>query len=213
MNRHFTLSDHVTLSIDQVLRTLFNNPITTERPYPASDVKEGQLTKEQKKHSAALMRINHAGEVCAQALYHGQRLASTNKNLRDKIQQAAIEEGDHLAWCQKRLIELESHSSYLNPFWYMSSLGLGLVAGWIGDQWSLGFLAETEKQVVIHLEKHLKTMSAYDNRSKKILEQMQQDEAHHRDEATILGGVPLPKMVQKGMTLLSKVMVKVSYYI
>src|SRR5262249_21998040 len=142
--------------------------------------------------SAGLMRINHAGEVCAQALYHGQGLASQSPHVKQKMQQAAVEEGDHFALCRIRFFELGSHTSYLNPLWYAGSFTLGLTAGLVGEKWSLGFLAETEHQVVKHLEKHLNILSNQDHRSYKILQQMQQDEAIHRDEAIKAGASELP---------------------
>ncbi len=161
--------------------------------------------------AARLMRVNHAGEVCAQALYHGQGLVSRHRNVKEKMQQAMIEEGDHLAWCETRLQELGSHTSYLNPGWYMGSFAIGLLAGLVGDKWSLGFLAETENQVVSHLEKHLQQLPANDKRSLAVLSQMREDESHHRDEAVQAGAAELPGFIKKMMQLVSKVMVKTAY--
>ena len=211
-DRHYSVTDFFCLSADQILRTLLNNPKTTGRSYPAQFISESSLTEVQCKHSAALMRINHAGEVCAQALYHGQAIASKNPVIKHSMQQAAIEEGDHLTWCRMRLVELGSHTSYLNPLWYVGAFTLGLLAGLIGDQWSLGFLAETEKQVVEHLEHHLNALAPEDKRSKKILQQMQWDEAEHRDTALAEGAKILPAFMQKWMKITSKVMVKVAYW-
>ncbi len=211
-DRHYTLIDRFCLSVDQALRAVFLNAKTTERIYPANDIVEPDLTPEQREHSAALMRINHAGEVCAQALYHGQSLVSRRPEIKDQLLNAAIEEGDHLAWCNQRLTELGSHTSYLNPVWYAGSFAIGLTAGVIGDKWSLGFLAETENQVVTHLEKHLQLLPKEDKKSFQILQQMRQDEAEHRDYALASGAARLPKWVKKIMRMTSKVMVKTTYW-
>src|SRR3990167_3659898 len=187
------------------MRSLLGEARTTARFYPAHDMAEPILTDEQKKQSAALMRVNHAGEICAQALYHGQGLVSHSPRVREKMQHAALEEGDHLAWCQQRLDELHSHPSYLNPFWYSGAFLIGMVAGMVGDTWSLGFLAETEQQVVKHLGSHLHLLPAEDQKSAAVLQQMQVDEAMHRDEALNLGGKLLPALVKQAMALTSKV--------
>jgi ubiquinone biosynthesis monooxygenase Coq7 len=212
-DRHYTLIDSFCLSIDQALRAVFLNAKTTGRAYPANDIIEPDLTPEQRKHSAALMRINHAGEVCAQALYHGQSLVSRRRDIKDQLQKAAIEEGDHLAWCTQRLIELGSHTSYLNPVWYAGSFAIGLTAGVVGDKWSLGFLAETENQVVTHLEKHLRLLPKEDKKSFRILQQMRQDEAEHRDYALTSGAAMLPQWIKKIMRMTSKIMVKTAYWL
>ncbi|HSW69605.1 MAG TPA: 2-polyprenyl-3-methyl-6-methoxy-1,4-benzoquinone monooxygenase [Gammaproteobacteria bacterium] len=211
--RDYTLLDKICLSADQAVRAIFAKPKTTERVYPGNDVPENNLTSEERKHAAALMRINHAGEVCAQALYHGQGLVSQRHDVKEKMQKAAIEEGDHLAWCHTRLTELGSHASYLNPVWYAGSFAIGLTAGLIGDQWSLGFLAETENQVVKHLENHLQALPENDQRSHKILFQMKQDEAHHRDDAIDSGAAILPQGIKKIMRFVSKIMVKTAYFV
>jgi len=210
--RHYSFFDQLCLGIDQALRALSDTTKTTDRPYPARNETESLMTLEQRKHSAALMRINHAGEVSAQALYHGQGLASRSEAVKQKMQQAALEEGDHLAWCRTRLFELGSHTSYLNPLWYVGSFTLGLTAGLVGDKWSLGFLAETEHQVVKHLEGHLKILSNQDHKSYKILQQMQQDEALHHDEAVKAGAALLPTFIKKLMHFTSKIMVKTAYW-
>ena len=197
---------------DQALTTL-SGQIKITDPYPAEHVTEKQLTNSQAKQSAALMRVNHTGEICAQALYHGQSIVSRSETVQQKLQQAAIEEGNHLAWCKQRLNELHSHASYLNPFWYAGSFCIGMVAGMIGDAWSLGFVAETEKQVVKHLDKHLHLLPRDDERSRCILKQMEQDEARHRDEALQLGARILPDPIKIAMSWSSKIMVNVSYWI
>src|SRR3990167_2397492 len=152
LERRYSLFDKLCLSFDQALRALSDGVKTTGATYPASHIQEEQLSESQKKQSEALMRINHTGEICAQALYHSQGLVSHTPQLHAKMQQASIEEGDHLAWCKKRLDELGGRTSYLNPFWYMGSFCIGVFAGRMGDAWSLGFVAETEQQVVKHLE-------------------------------------------------------------
>lgn len=211
--RHYSIFDRLCLNLDQVVRALADNAKTTGQVYPAQSTNNQPLTDEQRKHSAGLMRINHTGEICAQALYHGQGIVSKSNEVQLKMQQAAIEEGDHLAWCKLRLNELGSHTSYLNPFWYAGSFCIGMLAGMIGDQWSLGFVAETERQVIQHLEGHLKILPAQDHRSYKILERMEQDEAKHRDEAIQSGARELPEVIKKIMTLTSKLMVKTTYWV
>lgn len=211
--RRYSILDSFCIGVDQAVRAVFDNPKTTGRHYPAKNETESNLTETQRKHSAGLMRINHAGEVCAQALYHGQGLASRCNTIKQKMQQAAIEEGDHLAWCRTRLFELGSHTSYLNPVWYAGSFAIGLAAGLVGDQWSLGFVAETEKQVVDHLDGHLQSLSHDDQKSSRIIEQMQKDEAEHRDAAIEAGAAALPGVIKKLMTLSSKIMVKLAYRI
>ena len=152
------------------------------------------------------MRVNHAGEVCAQALYQGQALTARQHETRQQMKQAAIEENDHLAWCRQRLRELGGHTSLLNPLWYTGSLAMGAASGLLGDKWSLGFLAETENQVVKHIEGHLQQLPADDGKSHAILEQMKTDEAQHKANALNAGGSPLPDPVKKMMTLVSRVM-------
>ncbi len=211
--RNYTLLDQICLGVDQVLRAVAGQAQTSGRAYPAERETMSELSPTQQKHAAGLMRVNHAGEVCAQALYHGQSLVSRQPKVKEKMQQAALEEGDHLTWCQTRLFELGSHTSYLNPFWYMGSFVIGLTAGLIGDQWSLGFLAETEQQVVNHLEKQLQLLPKEDKRSYRILSQMQQDEAQHRDDALQSGAAVLPQWIKKIMEVTSKVLVKTAYWI
>lgn len=211
--RHYTFLDKLCLGVDQAVRALAGTVKTSGAAYPGKNIEESNLNDEQRKHAAALMRINHAGEICAQALYHGQGVVSRSHEVQEKMHAAAIEEGDHLAWCQRRLDELGSHASYLNPLWYAGSFGIGMVAGMIGDKWSLGFVAETERQVIAHLQNHLNTLPAEDERSYAILEKMEVDEAKHRDEAVSLGAKNLPWTVQKAMGLTSKIMVKTAYWV
>ena len=211
--RHYSLLDKFCLGVDQAVRALTDNAKTTGHPYPAKKVEESKLTDKQRKHSAALMRINHSGEICAQALYHGQAVVSRVDAIQEKMQQAAIEEGDHLAWCRQRIDELGSHTSYLNPLWYAGSFCIGMMAGMIGDQWSLGFVVETECQVIKHLGGHLHWLPAGDERSFAILKQMETDEAKHRDEAIAAGAKELPDIIKKCMAWTSKVMVKTTYWV
>ncbi|MFZ2314824.1 MAG: 2-polyprenyl-3-methyl-6-methoxy-1,4-benzoquinone monooxygenase [Gammaproteobacteria bacterium] len=213
MRRHYTFMDKICLGLDQAVRALTDTPKTTGAIYPAKGIEEPILSDEQRKHAAGLMRVNHAGEICAQALYHGQSVVSKTPEIEAHLQAAALEEGDHLAWCKQRLDELNSHPTYLSPFWYMGSFSIGLMAGIIGDQWSLGFVAETERQVIQHLEKHLALLPADDKRSYAILQKMETDEAKHRDEAIESGAHELPGPVKGLMGLASKVMVKTAYWI
>lgn len=212
-HRHYTFLDRLCLGVDQAVRALTDTVKTTGAEYPGKKITEQPLNDAQRKHSAALMRINHAGEICAQALYHGQGVVSRSAEVQEKMHLAAIEEGDHLAWCRQRLDELGSYASHLNPLWYAGSFCIGMVAGMIGDKWSLGFVAETERQVIKHLQSHLDTLPAQDQRSYTILQRMEADEAKHRDEAVNLGAKELPAVIRKTMALTSKVMVKTAYWV
>lgn len=211
--RHFTFLDRFCLSVDQVVRALSDNPKSTGKANPAAKLPEADMSEQERAAVAAMMRINHAGEICAQALYHGQGVASRCKEVTVKFQQAALEEGDHLAWCSQRLTELGSHTSYLNPLWYAGSFCIGMAAGMVGDRWSLGFVAETERQVIKHLEGHLHKLPKQDLRSQHIIKQMEKDEAHHRDEAVEAGANELPGLIKKFMALTSKIMVKTTYWV
>lgn len=210
--RQYGFTDRLIQSFDQALRTVVPDSTQAERPSPAQ-AQCSQLSVEQARHVAGLMRVNHSGEVCAQALYHGQALTAKLPTVRREMQQAAREEQDHLVWCELRLKELDSHPSLLNPLWYGLSFGLGALAGLAGDQYSLGFVAETEKQVSAHLQSHLDQLPDTDPRSQAILAQMNQDELQHREQALQAGGRDLPKPVQQLMQAVSKVMTKASYSI
>ncbi len=186
------------------------------RPNPAGpDQQPGSdpLTAQERRHSAGLMRINHVGEICAQALYRGQALAVEREQTRELLREAAREEVDHLAWCQQRLKELDSRVSLLNPIWYAGSLALGVLASRAGERYNLGFMAETERQVEAHLEGHLKSLPAQDARSRQIVTQMRDDEIKHRRTAQQQGGVELPFPVPPLMKKMSKLMTKTVYYI
>lgn len=204
--------DKLITTFDTGLRTLFAQPIAS-RTRPDADIQDAPLSDEEKQHAAALMRINHVGEVCAQALYSGQALVSRDAAIVNALKQAAVEETDHLAWCESRIEELGGRKSLLNPLWYVGSFGLGVTAGLLGDRWNLGFLAETEKQVEAHLASHLDILSPEDSKTRKIVEQMQSDEREHAITAQQLGGVPLPPPVQFGMKIASKIMTKTAYYV
>ena len=212
--RHFNFADKIALGMDQALRTVFGKPQVTERSNPSDDIPETEdLSATEQEHIAGLMRINHVGEVCAQALYQGQAMTAKLDTVRESMQRAADEENDHLAWCEQRLDELHSHKSLLNPLWYVGSFGLGALAGLAGDKWSLGFVAETEHQVVAHLEEHLDQLPEQDNRSRAILEQMKQDESRHATVALEAGGSELPAPIKQAMKFTSKIMTSTAYKI
>lgn len=211
--RHTNFFDTFIIETDKAVKTLFGRPETTARPIPSNAVSESQLSSEEQSYSTRLMRINHAGEVSAQALYQGQALTANLPEVRQAMEQAAIEENDHLVWCQQRINELGGHTSVFNPLWYIGSFAIGAAAGKIGDKWSLGFVAETEKQVVHHLDEHLSSMSKNDYKSRAILEKMKIDELHHGTVALEAGGAALPKPVKLVMGIMSKVMTKSSYYL
>jgi ubiquinone biosynthesis monooxygenase Coq7 len=188
-------------------------PASAQRANPAQATAPVELPDDQRRHAAALMRINHAGEVAAQALYHGQALTARNPAIRETLRQAADEEGDHLAWCDERLRELGSRPSLLNPVWYVGSFAIGALAGACGDRVSLGFLVETERQVEGHLEDHLARLPAADTRSRRVLEEMKRDEVRHGDTAQAAGAAELPAPVKLLMKLTSRVMTRTAYYL
>lgn len=205
-SRNFTLADRLVVNLDQALRTLFGRPLVTERSNPAEECTESELPESEKDHVARLMRINHTGEVCAQALYQGQALTARKEDVRRSMERSAAEENDHLDWCDQRVEELGGRLSILNPLWYAGSFTLGAVAGLAGDKWSLGFVAETEKQVEHHLQEHLAQVPQSDCRTRAILEQMKEDEIRHGQTARAHGGVELPAPIRAAMKLTSKLM-------
>lgn len=211
---HTSFLDALLAEVDNALRTILppQQRVST-RLSPAVDVKELPLSTAEKRHVAGLMRVNHAGEVCAQALYQGQALTAHLTHIKQQMSEAAAEETDHLAWCEQRLHELGYKPSLLNPLWYAGSILLGAVAGAAGDKVSLGFVAETERQVTAHLQHHLQKLPAQDERSKVILQQMQEDEMHHANAAIAAGGIELLYPVKQLMSMISKLMTKTSYYI
>jgi ubiquinone biosynthesis monooxygenase Coq7 len=205
--------DRFIVEFDTALRSVVGGA-NAQRPTPGLESgANAALDSEQRKHAAGLMRINHVGEVCAQALYQSQKLVARNSEIKEMLDHSGQEEVDHLAWCETRLRELGSHTSYLNPFWYAGSFAIGLAAGLAGDKWSLGFVAETEKQVESHLESHLKNLPEEDHRSRAIVDQMRMDEIEHGQAALHAGGVTLPEPIQKMMQAMSKVMTSTAYKI
>lgn len=203
--------DGFIIEFDRALRSIVG-ATPMRRPVPdASTMSETELSPEEKKHAAGLMRVNHVGEVCAQALYQSQKLHAKSDDLKNKLEHAAIEEEDHLAWCERRLEELDSRPSLLNPIWYAGSFVLGSIAGLAGDKISLGFVAETEKQVEHHLDEHLKELPSNDHRSRAIVAQMRADEIAHGQMAIQEGGVELPSAVQTIMKTMAKVMTVTAY--
>ena len=211
--RHLSPIDNFIVQADHALRTIIGKPKITERSNPAKNTQDAELDDAERRKSAGLMRVNHSGEVSAQALYQGQALTARLEEVRTSMERAALEENDHLAWTEQRLDELGSHKSLLNPIWYSGSFAIGALAGAIGDKWSLGFVAETEHQVIKHLDNHLAKLPEHDQRSRLILEQMKLDEAHHATVALEGGGAKLPWPVKKLMTAMSKVMTTTAYYI
>ena len=210
--RHFSFLDHLIAHVDNGVRTLFGENHAT-RSNPADRQKELELKDAEKELAGRLMRINHAGEVAAQGLYQGQALTAKLPNVREQMEEAAQEEVDHLAWCKIRTEELGTQTSLLDPMWYIGSVTIGAVAGLAGDKWSLGFVTETERQVVKHLESHLEQLPQHDEKSRAILEQMKIDELHHATIALEAGAAELPTPIKKAMTFTSKVMTKTAYWI
>ena len=198
--------DRLIAEFDRALRAV-TGVANASRPSPAESIPDGGA--DEREHAAALMRVNHVGEICAQALYQGQALTARDEQTRSALQRAAREEEDHLAWCAERIRELGGRPSLLNPLWYAGSFALGAVAGAVGDRWSLGFLAETERQVEEHLAGHLEQLN--DERTRAVVSAMQADEARHRSSAIDLGAEDLPEPVKRAMRFASKVMTTVAY--
>jgi len=213
VSRRYTQLDHAIALLDEALRLSTGLAPEPERPNPAGSTPAAELDEEARLHAAGLMRVNHTGEICAQALYAGQAVTARNPRVREDMEQAAREEIDHLAWCESRLAELDSHTSYLNPLWYAGAFAIGALAGLAGDRWSLGFLKETENQVEAHLEDHLGRVPAADQRSQAILEQMKTDEAKHADMAATAGAADLPEPIRQLMRFSAGVMKAVAYRI
>jgi ubiquinone biosynthesis monooxygenase Coq7 len=202
--------DRLIAGFDLALRTVAGVH-AARRTSPADGIPEAALAVEEREHAAALMRINHVGEVCAQALYQGQALTARNASVRDSLDQAALEEEDHLAWSAERIEELGGRTSLLNPLWYAGSLALGAAAGALGDRWNLAFLAETERQVEEHLGGHLERLSPEDARTRAVVAAMRADEARHRQTAVSLGAAELPQPVKSAMRAMAKVMTTIAY--
>ena len=208
---HFDL-DRGILEFDRALRVLLGEPVA-RRPSPAETVPDEDLRDEVRREAAALMRVNHCGEVCAQALYQGQALASSNEDITGALAKAASEEADHLAWSAQRVRELGGRLSLLNPVWYAGSLALGYAAGRLGKRWNLGFLAETERQVEWHLQGHIERLAGRDAKTRAVIEGMQREEAGHRRTAETLGAHDLPDRARHGMRLAARLMTTLSYWI
>ena len=204
--------DRLIVAFDRGLRTLFA-PAISARPRPGEDVPEGGMDAARRQHAAALMRVNHTGEVCAQALYQGQALTARTPEVRAALERAAHEETEHLAWTGQRIEELGSRTSVLNPLFYVGSFAMGAAAGLLGNRWNLGFLAETERQVVEHLEGHLSALPPEDGRSRAIVTEMQRDEARHATTAFEHGATELPAPVRALMRLASRVMTRTTYWV
>lgn len=210
-SRHYSLVDRLLVQADQSLRTLIPGAAQANRPSPAQHIVSDPVAEKDRHHIAGLMRINHTGEVCAQALYQGQALTAKLPDVRGKMEQAAAEEIDHLAWCEQRLRELRSHPSVFNPLFYGLSFGMGAAAGMVSDRISLGFVAATEQLVEKHLDDHLTELPEDDLKSRAILEQMREDEIEHGNQALDAGGAIFPTPVKMAMRLMSRVMTKASY--
>lgn len=204
--------DQLIVGFDRALRTVFANA-STVRPVPGDSLPEAELSDEERARAASLMRVNHCGEICAQALYQGQAMMSNDEGIKRALERAAQEETEHLAWTERRIAELGGRKSLLNPLWYGGSLAIGIIAARFGDGVNLGFLAETERQVESHLQSHLDRLPAQDLRSREIVNQMKEDEAAHAGTAVRLGAVELPAPVKAAMKASSKVMTGLAYWV
>jgi ubiquinone biosynthesis monooxygenase Coq7 len=211
MSPNYSAVDRLIIGFDNALRMATGQTDEARRANPAGSIPELVMDEDQRRHAAGLMRVNHAGEICAQALYAGQAATARSTDVQAEMQQAAIEESDHLSWCKERLDELESHPSLLDPLWYAGSFAIGAVAGLAGDGWSLGFLKETERQVEAHLEGHIERLPPEDARSRAILDQMKIDEAKHAKMAEDSGAYDLPRPVRRLMKLTASAMKAVAY--
>lgn len=198
---------------DAALKTVSGTVGTTRRHSPARELAEPELTADERQHSARLMRVNHCGEVCAQALYHGQSLTAKSSRTASAMKAAADEETDHLSWCETRINELDSHVSYLNPLWYGTSFVMGAIAGLLGDKINLGFVAATEEEVCRHLDDHLEKLPWGDEKSRSVLTQMREDEARHATHAIEFGGAKFPRPVKLAMRGVSNLMTRTTYWI
>lgn len=211
--RHYTPLDQALIQFDQALRALSGRPATSGRSDPATRAEAAELDTAGRHRAVRLMRVNHTGEVCAQALYQGQALTAHTPAVRAVMQTASVEEGDHLVWCERRIRELGGRPSLLNPLFYAGSLALGALAGRAGDRWSLGFLAETEHQVEQHLDRYRQRLPEQDYKSRAVLATMREDESHHARTAEETGGRPLPLPLRLAMRLGSRLMTKSTYWI
>lgn len=210
-HRHFSQVDRLVIAFDCALRGTAGVAHGSGSESPAGEIVDDALDERERRHSAGLMRVNHAGEVAAQALYRGQSLTARDGATRSAMEQAASEENDHLVWCRTRLEELGSAPSRLDPLWHAGSLAIGAAAGLSGDRWSLGFVVETERQVVEHLDDHLARLPAGDHRTRALLRRMRADEKRHATRARTAGGAELPPIVRHAMRIASRVMTRTAY--
>ncbi len=211
--RELTPLDRLLASANNALRTVAAPAGHTARPNPAEHIIDADLSDREKRHAAGLMRVNHAGEVCAQALYQGHAAVARDKAVEAQMQRAANEEFDHLAWCEARINELGEDVSRLSPFWYAGAFAIGAASGILGDRWSLGFIAETERQVCAHLDSHLDSLPAQDAKSRAIVEQMRDEEEEHGENAVQAGAADLPAPVRRLMQMTAKVMTRTAYWV
>ncbi|MBT8097297.1 MAG: 2-polyprenyl-3-methyl-6-methoxy-1,4-benzoquinone monooxygenase [Woeseia sp.] len=212
-NRNLSLIDRLVGSLDNALKTVTEQHASSTRPNPSADVPDSQLADGERRHAAGLMRINHAGEVAAQALYQGHAALARDPGIAQHMRDAAVEERDHLLWCEERLQELGAGPSRLSPFWYAGAFAIGAASSALGDRWSLGFVAETERQVADHLKDHLDRLPAKDARSRAIVRQMREEEAAHCMEAEQKGAAELPRVVRKMMQMSAQVMKRSAYWL
>lgn len=210
-HRDFNALDQLVAGLDDALRVIAGRPHTTERANPAANVEATELSDAERKHAAGLMRVNHAGEIAAQGLYQGQALTAKLERVREQMERSALEEEDHLAWCENRLTELGSGPSTLAPLWFGGAYAMGVLAGAAGDRWSLGFVVETERQVVEHLESHLEHLPEADQKSRAVVAQMRADEQEHAQVAKRAGAAELPPPIKALMRLTAKVMTTTAY--
>jgi len=211
--RRLTPLDRLLASANNALRTVAAPAGRPARSNPAEHIIDADLDDREKSHAAGLMRVNHAGEVAAQALYQGHAAVARDKSIEDQMQRAADEEFDHLAWCEQRINELGEDVSRLTPFWYAGAFAIGAASGILGDKWSLGFIQETEKQVCAHLDSHLDSLPAQDAKSRAIVEQMRDEEEEHGENAAQAGAAELPAPVKRLMRMTAKVMTKTAYWV
>lgn len=210
-DRDLTPLDRLLAGADNALRTIAAPAGRPARKNPAADIADSDLSSEQRSHAAGLMRVNHAGEIAAQGLYQGHAAVARDRDVEQQMQRAADEEFDHLAWCEQRLAELDAGPSRLSPVWYAGAFAIGAASGVLGDRWSLGFIAETEKQVCAHLDSHLASLPDEDARSRAIVGKMRDEEQQHGENAVDAGAAELPAAVRRLMQLTAKVMTKTAY--
>jgi ubiquinone biosynthesis monooxygenase Coq7 len=212
-NRDLTPLDRIFAGLDDALRTVASRSTRASRPNPADGIEESEMTEDERRHAAGLMRVNHAGEIAAQGLYQGHAAVARDPSVEAQMKKAAQEELDHLAWCDARLAELGSSPSVLRPAWYAGSFAIGAASGILGDKWSLGFIEETERQVSDHLGDHLEGLPANDRRSRAIVEKMREEEEEHGANAAAAGAAPLPSPVREMMRMVAGIMKGVAYRI